>query len=316
MEQRFHPQQEAPAPTEVESRLLPLENATDGEEVTTDVESEALADAAATSLTALLQQEAVSQRNETLSSFVWSGAYIAFMLWLIQQAGTTEAALKVNLLFCFALMAVIGRVGCFRLSRRMHRRKSSLTEALSHINAKTQVAPLIRTLRVQNTPVRNLAKHRLIALLPTLRASDASLLGEAERKILVRQLAIFPNDPGPRDLRELFSRSAFRREMDMRLAILTALEQVGGEQELTVVERLARGLPTLHSQLKVPDELREAAKTCLPYLQSRATDQRASAQLLRASDLPNAAAADLLRPAAMGAPTHSEQLLRASEPQS
>jgi hypothetical protein len=314
MEQRFHPQHEVSALTEVGDPLFSAENATDIEEVTTEVEE--LADTATTSLTALLQQEAVSRRNETLSSFVWSGAYMAFMLWLLRQSGTTEATLKGNLLFCFALMAVIGGVGCFRFSRRTSRRKRSLTEALSHINDKTQAAPLIRTLQVQNTPVRNLAKHHLITLLPTLRASDASLLGEAERKILVRQLAIFPNDPGYRDLQELFSKSAFRREMDLRLAILKALEQVGGEQELTAVERLARGLPTLHSQFKVPDELHEAAKACLPYLQSRATDQRASAQLLRASSLPAASGTDLLRPAAMGAPTHSEQLLRASEPQS
>ena len=316
MEQRFHPQQEAAASTEAADRLFPTETATDAADVTTEVETEDLTDPATTALTELLQQEAVARRNETVSSLAWSGVYMIFMLWLIRQIGMTEDALKVNMLLCFTIVGIVAGVGCVQVSRRMSRRKRSLTETLSRIGDKKQIAPLIRTLQVQNTPVRNLAKHRLIALLPTLRASDASLLSDPERKILLRQLAIFPNDPGYRDVRELFSKAAAQREMDLRLAILKALEQVGGERELGAVEGLARGLPTLLSQVPVPQELREAAQACLPYLQSRAADQRAGAQLLRASSLPTASGADLLRPATAGASSPSDQLLRAVEPPS
>ena len=269
---------------------------------------------ATAALTTQLQQEARSRRNETWATLAWSVVFLASMRGLILHTGSTEFSLRTSLLLCFALMGTAGWGLCFQMGRRSYRRKISLTDALARIDDKTQVGPLIQTLQVPTTAVRNLAKQRLIVLLPTLRASDASLLGEADRKALLRQLAIFPNDPGYRDLRELFSRAAYRREMDLRLAILKALEQVGGKQELAAVDRLARGLPTLHSALKVPEEIREAAQACLPYLQTRADDQRAEAQLLRASSLPVSSADNLLRPAVLGNATPPDQLLRAAGP--
>ncbi len=311
MEQQLIPQDQPLAVTEQRDHLLHVHDRTDAVENTTDMQEETATAAAA--LMTLLQEEAINRRKETGLSLAWSGAFVVSMLWLIRHTGTTEAAITLNLLFCFAFMGIVGWGLCFHLSRRSYRRKHSLTNALSQINSRKDVAPLIRTLQVQNTPVRNRAKAGLIALLPTIRASDALLLGEQERKILLQQLAILPNDSGYRDLKELFSRSAFRREMDFRLAILKSLEQVGGEQELPAVERLARGLPALHNPVKIPLELQTAAKECLPYLQSRANDQRASAQLLRASGFPAASGADLLRPAASGVSTPPEHLLRASE---
>ena len=264
-------------------------------------------------LTTLLQQEAHSRLKETWGALAWSGVFLASMLGVLRYAGTSAASLTFCLLLCFVFLTGIGWGLCSQFSRRASRCKRALTAALSRVNAKKEVGALVRTLQVQNMPVRNLAKQSLITLLPTLHAGDASLLGPEERRILRRQLAIVPNDPGYREVKELFSRAAYRRDMDLRLAILKALEQVGGEQELAAVERLARGLPTLHSVYKAPQELRAAAQACLPSLQTRAEDQRAGTQLLRASSLPTPSAADLLRPAACGDSTPSEQLLRPGE---
>ncbi len=298
--------------TEMWDSLSQQQGQTGAIETTTPAQQ--AASLAAEALTTQLQQEANARRNETLATVAWSGTFLVSMLWLIRHMSATESSLRTSLFLCFALMGSVGWGLCFQLGRRSYRRKRSLTDALARINDKTQVSPLIQSLQVPTTAVRSLAKQSLTALLPTLRAGDASLLDEADRKVLLRQLAIFPNDPGYRDLKELFSRTAYRREMDLRLAILKALEQVGGEQELAAVERLARGLPTLHSTLKVPREIREAAKACLPYLHTRADDQRAEAQLLRASCLPQSSGADLLRPVSACSSTPPEQLLRAGGP--
>ena len=290
-----------------------LDDPTTGAEETIDTEAEEKATAA---LTTLLRQEARGRRNETWITLAWSGAFIGSMIWLFEKAILSATLHTGDLWRCFAMMLAFGWVLMSQLRVRLHRRKNSLTNALSQINDKKQIGPLIRTLRVQNTPVRNLAKQSLIELLPTLRVSDASLLGPTERKILLRHLAILPNDPGYRDVKELFSRSAFRRELDFRLAILKVLEQVGGEQELETVKRLARSAPSPQNPIKIPEEMRAAAQDCLPYLQARANDQRAGSQLLRASGFPAASGADLLRPATSSLETHPEQLLRAGEPHS
>ena len=122
---------------------------------------------------------------------------------------------------------------------------------------------------MESTPVRNLSKRALIPLLPTLKASDAGALTEARRDRLLRLLAISPNDSGYRDLTELFSRSAYRREIELRVSILKAFEQVGGAKELPAVLRLSQGKPfTLHSRASIPKEVQQAAQECLPYLQA------------------------------------------------
>jgi len=313
MEQRHLPLDEPLPLTEVREGLLrPEEPATEMEaEIDTEAEEQATA-----ALTTLLQQEACGRRNETWITLAWSGAFITSMIWLVEKASLSAPLHTEDLWRCFAMMLAFGWVLMSQFRVRLHRRKRSLTNALSQINDKKQIGPLIRTLRVQNTPVRNLAKQSLIELLPTLRASDSSLLEPGERKVLLRQLTILPNDPGYRDVKELFSRSAFRRELDFRLAILKALEQVGAEQELETVERLARSIPSPQNPIKIPQELRAAAQECLPYLQARANDQRASSQLLRASGFPALSGDDLLRPATSSLEAHPEQLLHAAEPRS
>ncbi len=173
---------------------------------------------------------------------------------------------------------------------------------------------LIRTLSAQNRSLRDFGVQNLTTLLPKLYAGEDSLLSKAHRALLLQQLMVLPNDPRYRDRTEPLSRAAYRREMDLRLAILKALEKVGGEQELATVTQLAQSLPTGRNARTVPAELRAAAQECLPTLQMRAAGQRSETQLLRASSLTTRPESELLRPTTPGASDPPEQLLRASEP--
>ena len=260
-----------------------------------------------TALAALLQQEARHRRNENLTVFLWAGIFIAAML---TASNLPESLATIKVAFLFMMTMGAGMIA--QLLRRSYRRKQTFTRSLTQVQSIEQVGLLVQTLQVENTSVRNLAKQTLIKLLPNLQANHAALLGEYERKILLRQLAISPNEIGHRDITELFSRTAYRREVDLRVAILKAYEQVGGAKELLTVERLARGLPTLPSTSKFPTEVCEAARECLPFLQSRVSEQRASEQLLRPSSIQNTSTDLLLRPAVSERDALPEQLLRAA----
>lgn len=209
------------------------------------------------------------------------------------------------------LGGIFAVAGLFKLR---YTREADSLEKLAPLKDKRQIELLILLLQANTDALRHFALQNLLTLLPTLYAGDAFLLKRTQREILLQQLALLPSNKKYRARSRALSRAAYRREMDLRLAILKSLEQVGGEQELPVVERLAQGSPFPPSKQRVPEELRQAALQCLPSLQARAADQRAHTQLLRASNLPAASSADLLRPAAAGASSPSDQLLRASEP--
>jgi hypothetical protein len=259
-----------------------------------------------------LQHEARLRRREQIELLALSSVFVTVMAWIISRLRTDPDSYVFNLVTAFVLLMVYAASICLHLTRRSYRRKGVLMQALAQSRDIQQIGPLVQTLWLENTPVRNLAKGMLIDLLPNLQASDATLLGDAERDILLRHLTISPSDSGYRDLTELFSRSAVRREIDLRLSILKALEQVGGARELGAVERLSRGRLTLNSSGFVPLEVQEAARQCLPFLQSRAAAQLAGQQLLRASSAAATTGEALLRPArAIMEDNAADQLVRA-----
>jgi hypothetical protein len=91
-------------------------------------------------------------------------------------------------------------------------------------------------------------------------------------------------------------------------AILRALQQVGDEKSLSVVERLIHG----EGMAARYPELRAQAEETLPFLRQRIEQARASHTLLRASAAGQAAPDTLLR-AATATPSADDprQLLRA-----
>jgi hypothetical protein len=131
-------------------------------------------------------------------------------------------------------------------------------------------------------------------LLPQVRADHTHLLTAEQRGALVT----------------LIGRAG--DNMELLLAVLKALEQVGDERAIPAVKRLIQGefdvvRPSHRASIK------KAAADCLPYLQQNAERFQQANTLLRPSSSENAAApAELLRPAAYSESTPSEQLLRAS----
>jgi hypothetical protein len=127
----------------------------------------------------------------------------------------------------------------------------------------------------------------LIKLLPTLQASDADLLSSYQRGILYRELN--------------------GKDIELSLAILKALQQVGDRNALPVVDKLARGDGRSAKSI----ELQQAAQMCLPFLMARTRGEQEQHQLLRAFGS-NASTPDtLLRPATGDGQADSQELLRA-----
>jgi hypothetical protein len=126
-----------------------------------------------------------------------------------------------------------------------------------------------------------------------LNASDAHLLDDEQRAILYRVL------------------NKEKYGLDLHRGILKALEQVGDEKALPHVEKLAKG-EGLAAKVQ---ELQVAAEECLPFLEKRIEQIRASQTLLRASSASDAVLSGpdiLLRPAMQAGETPSQELLRAS----
>ncbi len=145
----------------------------------------------------------------------------------------------------------------------------------------------------QNSQVA--AANALSGLLPRLQASDAALLAPEHHAILNRALK--------NDL-ELKKSGTVR----LRIAILQALQQVGDESSLPIVEEMAEGKGKAAGQ----SEIQWAAQECLPYLRLRAENQRQTQTLLRASDGNMTPADMLLRPASdqPASTFHADELLR------
>jgi hypothetical protein len=145
----------------------------------------------------------------------------------------------------------------------------------------------------------------LTHLLPRLQASDARLLNTAQRARLNHELA-----RGRQALNTEWSgASMVEARAALDVAILKAWEQVGDEHALPIVQKLAAQSARTPAQKKV----QQAAQSCLPYLEARAGEQRATQTLLRAADTPTESGNVLLRAAASGTTqTDSTQLLRAN----
>ena len=92
------------------------------------------------------------------------------------------------------------------------------------------------------------------------------------------------------------------------IATIQGLSEVGGEESITLVEKLAN----MKSESAQQARVRDAAHHYLPLIQQRAREEDASANLLRAADVMTPTT-QLLRPATHSTnPTDAQQLLRAT----
>jgi hypothetical protein len=180
---------------------------------------------------------------------------------------------------------------------RLHRfilspKQSEAVLRLAEYDDVRGVGPLAEVLEWPNEEIRDIAADALISLLPRLRASDVNLLNAQQRACLYRVLT-----PGHA-----------RSYLDLQIAILQALQQVGDEAAVWPVERLANMFAVTPRQRY----LKEAAVECLPFLRERIDLTRASQTLLRASSQADTSSDLLLRAATGGPETSQAQLLRAS----
>lgn len=117
-------------------------------------------------------------------------------------------------------------------------------------------------------PSRRAIKAALVRLLPRLQASDAGWMTDAQRAALARTLYYCTHGKYP-----------WHYNPDLAVALLAALEQVGDSDALDYVRELA------HMSASKPDRkrIRDAALSCVPFLQEREREKQAMQTLLRAS---------------------------------
>ena len=174
-------------------------------------------------------------------------------------------------------------------------KQQKAVQALAQFDDVRAVPRLIEMLEYTNKGLKTDAANILLKLLPKLQNSDAALLTQEHHAILNRALT-----------GKVALDKAWRQQM--QVAILNALQQVGNESSLPIVEELAAG----KGKAKDNAVVQQAAGECLPFLQTRVAGQRQMQTLLRASD-GNVTSADvLLRSAASRAEAHPEELLRAA----
>jgi hypothetical protein len=175
------------------------------------------------------------------------------------------------------------------------RARRSLIELVSTLDDPRFIGPALTMLvpdgitesqmsRALNPHIRDSITDALKNMLPRLRASDNLMLSRPQMQTL------------------LFLLDRPNKDMKLTHSVLRALQQIGDETAIPVVERLARSQRGI-----VADWARET----LVYLQDRVDQKRQAQTLLRASGASESIGHDaLLRPAVHASDPAPEQLLR------
>lgn len=216
-----------------------------------------------------------------------SGILVAMLFGCCAMLGPLT---MLNFMLCFP-------VSVFRQFRQRIALYKAASRALTAIQDKMSIPSLVEiALGTQTPAAQTYARTTLLALLPLVDAGDAGLLtglGKTER-LLTSAFSRHDADP------------------PLILAILRALEFIGTGQSAPPVERLVNRRPTSHDALTF-SEIRTEAERILPILKERQRQEEASSVLLRASNMPPVAPAQLLRPARYLDAEPEEQLLRPTE---
>ncbi len=190
------------------------------------------------------------------------------------------------------------------------RRRREIASVLANQDDVRSVGALIDSLSLEDGRMHEIAIDGLIRLLPRLKASDATLLTAVQRTRLCHILSLPAEKPLFSDIGYVFRR-ANEKDIELRVAILAALEQIGDRSALPIVVRLANGKAKTAGQRRI----QEAAQACLPALQLLTRLEGDPLTLLRASDAANTAPGTLLRAAQGVAQTPPGELLRPGPPQ-
>jgi hypothetical protein len=205
-------------------------------------------------------------------------------------------------------LVVIGATAILIYSAlKPRKRRRAMANTLAMQEDVRLVGALIDLLSQDDEKMHNIARDALIRLLPRLKASDASLLTEAQRARLYLVLYL-PFNPLFKNIGPVF-RDTDDKGVEFRLAILKALEQIGDGSALPIVVRLANGKAKTEGQRRI----QEAAQDCLPALRQLIQQEGNRQTLLRAAAPSDAAPDTLLRAATSVTSTEPDQLLRSSQ---
>lgn len=197
--------------------------------------------------------------------------------------------------------------GGSKMTDERARKRRQAASALSRISDKRAVNVLALAYQSGDESTRKVAGEGLIRLLPLMTASDARLVDDRGMAALISTLR-WNHINAP-----------------LVVAVLKALQQIGDARAIPSVEKLCVAprpvgylVGGLDAWLKVGmgAELRkitEAAEECLPYLRTRAEQERLRNTLLRPAERPDNEKDLLLRPASTGAPGNDDLLVRPSE---
>ena len=178
-------------------------------------------------------------------------------------------------------------IGLIVAMTAMSQKQKDATTALTKYNDVRCVPAFADVLGCKDKRLEMIAEEKLIQILPLMKASDASLLNENQRKNLNQAIE--------------------KRGSTVACAILKAYEQVGDGSAIPHVERVK----------KETNEIlrRQAAERCLPFLVQRAETEKLRQTLLRAADgnTQTTEPSMLLRPASSTIETQFETLLRSSQ---
>jgi len=160
----------------------------------------------------------------------------------------------------------------------------NIADAAAGLNDKCAIGLLVDLWLFESDPSR--LRLALMELLPSLRQSDTTLLSSAQHVRLC----------------ELLAR---KNEAPLQLVIMKALEQVGGEEAIPHVARLAESEPDGPED----SQLRDGAVECLAFLRDRVDAHHRASTLLRSAEMPERPSA-LLRPVTTGDDSTAVGLLR------
>ena len=282
-------------------------------EFESEPEAESLVEIEA-SRAAIFERSRTRRRISTRTTGLLTAFTIIFtagVQWLIRTQGENADFWKyqfplltiANLLLLLAMSAVFVWQSV-REGRRIRRHAKVLLVDASG----GSVGALTEVLVSEDFDAQREAKEALTQQLPNLLPSNARSLTARHRAILNKVLALPPEELGHKDVRELF-RDTSKREVDFRIAILRAYQQIGDSAAIPVVEALAVGKARTNAQARIKGEAIE----CLPFLRISAERHSAQSSLLRGSSAVSAGPDTLLRPAGALGELASAELLRPND---
>lgn len=276
-------------------------------------------------LVATLQQEMALRRKR--SRIALPSSLLLFGLLMARFVCSPKdnvAALLTNFLLLYAI-GLGGMALAVRYTQPSRKQKEA-SARLTGIDDLRAIGPLIEAMGIPESPQARQARAALTPLLPRLKASDASLIGNPELAHFHFVLKFAEHfSLGP-----LFG-------TDYILAILKALEQVGDARSIPFVKHLADPAPEnrpittglhwirrgynavwaaymrlggIRARLDMP-KIRQAAQECLTYLEERANSPALT--LLHPSMKPGVAGDELMRPACGVEAPDPKMLLRAGQ---